>query len=501
MEETNSNAVNKTFAGVQHLVFGTIDTWLVMSHQANPCRGIHAQLKNMAPQLQDLPDELLVDILGYLPKSDLKSARLTCARYGHIGAQWLFQRVYFAPHMTAMDTFLNISANPSFARTVTELVYDARLFLLERTTYQPYKRAFDAYWEDHAQNENAREGDGSNMDVDVNSAIHHEYLANSLVNYTRLFDQQQSIFENQKDYEALLLGFKNFPNITTVIVLDIFSEGRDSVPLRRDDHSWYHQCSERQSHMPIKPSSWRQDTFDENAYQHKWNVSGILNLIRAVSKQGQNVKELHIASETSSAPTTIFEMGDDLYNGACTMAQRLTSLKMDLHLFDWDLEKERLEQYHYLQVFLSEAKELRCLAISGRVQAHVLMDKYWPHLETLHLGNIALNAKELKAITHAHKRALRELTLRNLYIVGEEGWSDAAKEIGKYLRLRRVSVLDVCDEVTREETESPYLDDETNLAVARSFMQSIPRTTLLDEYPCTIIACPQEGEVGDSNGF
>ncbi len=71
----------------------------------------------MAPQLQDVPNELLADILGYLPKSDLKSARLTCARYGHIGAQWLFQRVYFAPRKAAIDTFLNISANPTFART------------------------------------------------------------------------------------------------------------------------------------------------------------------------------------------------------------------------------------------------------------------------------------------------------------------------------------------------------------------------------------------------
>ena len=471
-----------------------------MSHLANPCRARHAQLRNMAPQLQGLPDELLVDVLGYLPKSDLKSARLTCARHGHIGAQWLFQRVYFAPRKAAIDTFLNISANPIFARTVTELVYDGRLFSLERTTYTPYKKAFDAYCQNHAQNENARDDDRSPMDIDVdlNSANHHEYLANSLVNYNRLFDQQQSILENQKDYEALLLGFKKFPNITTVIVLDIFYEVRDWVALRGDDHSWYHQRSEREINTPIAPSSW-QDIFDEDDEIQEWNVSGILNLIRAVSKQGQNVKELHIASETSCAPMAIFEMDDDVYNEACTMAQRLTSLKMDLPLSEWDPEKDWLKEYLNLEKFLSEARELRCLAISGRLEAHVLMDSDWPHLETLHLGDLALDAEELKAILHAHKRTLRELSLRNVNMFGEEGWSDAAKEMGKYLRLRRFTVLGISDEVTREETGNPYLNDETHLAVARSFMQLIPRTTLSDEYAYTIIACPGEGEVGDSN--
>ena len=447
----------------------------------------------MAPQLQDLPDELLVDVLGYLPKSDLKSARLTCARYGHIGAQWLFQRVYFAPRKAAIDTFLNISANPTFARTVTELVYDCRQYLVDLTVYNNYKRALDAYCEDYKEKEKAR---GSTVN-DLSNEGYNEFLVTTMVQYVRQYDQQQRMFGDQEDYKALLQGLKNFPNIAAAIALDNFSQAGDWVPLREHDHSWYDQRSGREPFMALAPSSWAAP--NKSGHFQKWKVRGIHNLFRAVSKQCQNVKEVHLASETSSAPMTIFEMDDDVYNEACTIAQRLTSLKMDLHLSRWDSEKDWHEQHCYLKAFLSQAKELRCLAISGRIEAWVLVDKVWPHLETLHLGDLGLDAEVLNEILQAHKRTLRELTLRNVNMFGEEGWADAAKEMGKYLRLHRVSVLGVSDEVTREETEDPYLSDETSLAVARSFMQSIPRTTLLDEYAYTIIACPGEAAAGDSN--
>lgn len=197
---------------------------------------------------------------------------------------------------------------------------------------------------------------------------------------------------------------------------------------------------------------------------------------------------------------TIFNMHEDVYHDACTMAQRLTSLKMELYLSRGDSEDDWQEQYDCLDGFLSQAKELRCLAMSGRIDMTVTKDKVWPHLKTLNWGNLAFGAADLKAITQAHQSTLRELTLRNVYMYGEEGWADAAKEIGKYLRLGLVRVLGVADEVTREGTGAPYLEDQTNLAVARSFMQSIPRTTLLDEFQYTIIACPGEGEAGNPHG-
>ena len=451
----------------------------------------------MAPQLQDLPDELLVEVFGYLPKSDLKSARLTCTRYGHIGAQWLFQRVYFAPRKAAIDTFLNISANPNFARTVTELVYDGRQFSKDRTFYTPYKQALDAYCYDHAMEEIPR-GGGSTTHIDVRSPIDLEFLAMTLLHYVRHFDQQQRILEERKDYEALLSGLKNFPNLTTVIALDNFSEGSGWEPHRTGNHPWYYWHSAREIDMPVAPSSWARNWFNEDDGVQRWSVLGINNLIRAVSQEGQNVKELQIGSVTSSLPLTIFKMHGDVYHDACTMARRLTSLEMDLNVTGERGENDWQKQNDCLNNFLSQAKELRCFGISGRrIDIDVIKDKVWPHLETLNWAKFEIRAAHIKAITHAHKSTLRELTLNNVHMRDEEGWADAAKEMGQYLRLRLVRVMDLADEVTRRETRVHFLEDEAQLVVARSFMQSIPGPLLVDDSDYTTITC---GEAGNPHG-
>lgn len=416
-----------------------------------------------------------------------------------------------------METFLNISANPTFARTVTELVYDGRLFLPELAAYKPFKEAFGAHREDGYNHDDADTADADQagdsagptnyVDDDATtlswSAIsgwrntgderYHQLLANDLLCYTRLVDQQQSIFEGEKDHEALCTGLENLPNITAVIVLDNFSQCCDWTPLRADDHSWYNHRSRHETAV-LAPSQWPQNKYRRAQLGRSWDVRGVQNLIRAVSVHCQELKELQLASERSKAPLTIFEMDEDGHDKACTIAQRLTSLKINLYI-DWAYELQ--EQYEGLDAFLTKAVELRCFAWSGRIRSE--KDKVWPHLETLNWGDLDLDAAGLKAFIRAHKGTLRELTFRNVYMYGEEGWAEAAKEIGKYLRLRSVSVLGVCDNVTNERTGWPYLEDETNLAVARSFMQSIPRTILSDEHHFTIIVCPGECEVGDSH--
>ncbi len=463
---------------------------------------------HMALQLQDLPDELIVEVLSYLPKSHLKSSRLTCTRFARVGAQLLFQRVYFAPRKSAIETFLNISANPVFARTVTELIYDGRLFLPELTAYKSYKKAFDAQLLDGNIEESGNADDAGEAAWRKFTSIgwqepagqeYQETLADTLVHYTRLFDQQQSIFEDRRDYDALSAGLKNLPNITTVTALDDFLESCCWMPPKTDDHSWYHQRSQCEIAGPIAPTSWTRENTNEDDDLTKWDVRGVHNLIRAVSKHAPKVAEFTIASEISKAPSSMFEMDQDIHDDACMLAQRLKLFKANVYLSMTDIRDEWLPQEDCLDSLLSHAKELRCLAVSGRINIRAFIKQIWPHLETLLVGDIALGADDLKAITQAHKGTLRELTFRNVYLCGEEGWADAAKEIGKYLRLRQVSILGVCDDVSRAETGNAYLEDEVDVAVARSFMQSIPRTTRLDKNHFTILACSEEGKDGGSH--
>lgn len=82
----------------------------------------------MAKCVDNLPDELLIELLRWLPVSDLKSARLTCTRWSDIGATMLFRRIYFSPRKIEMEAFANITQHPLLRKGVRELIYDGRLF-------------------------------------------------------------------------------------------------------------------------------------------------------------------------------------------------------------------------------------------------------------------------------------------------------------------------------------------------------------------------------------
>ena len=83
----------------------------------------------MGPNIQDFPDELLIEVIRLVAKVDLKQARLTRRRQrGKCSAEQLFQRVYFAPRSLAMKRFKNITVNPTYNRAITHLIYNGRLF-------------------------------------------------------------------------------------------------------------------------------------------------------------------------------------------------------------------------------------------------------------------------------------------------------------------------------------------------------------------------------------
>ena len=444
------------------------------------------QQQKMAPQFQDLPNELLVQVLGYLPKSDLKCARLSCARCGHTGAQWLFQRVYFAPRQAAIETFLSISANPAFARNVTELVYDGRLFVSELIDSSRYNEAFDDYLR-------SSKGDVKGVYKGViNRDTYREVLAKSLIRYTSFYDQQQSILQDYKDYEALLTGLNNFPNITTVAALGVFLQSDRRKAHTTNDHSWYARRSRLELAESITPKRWTDHRKDTS-----WDVRGIQNLIRAVAKRCQNVKHLYIG-ENSEAPTTIFETEQDGYNDVCTLARRLTFLAMKLYTLREDDEDARRTQYNRLEGFLSQTKELRCISMTANIDVNVFKNTIWPHLETLRMEGLTLHPAQLKTIAQAHSNTLHTLILHSVILAEERVWVETAIEVGKYLRLRRIDIADLTGPGDGFFSSFFAYTEEECWEVARSFMQSVPQTRELDSPGNPIIiACPGEAEARD----
>lgn len=382
-------------------------------------------------------------------------------------------------------------------------------FTTSPTSYEYYKAAFDGDESDQlekiaevvAQWKLARFRWRVIGDEDYDQC-----LLDTFLDYSHLFDQQQQIMHEKRDYEALCAGLQCLPNITTVFALDSFFQCPDWIPVEIDDHSWYHEQSKREISVPIPPSTWYRHSFNEDysIYQElgEWDVRGMRNLIRAVSQHGHKVLGLNIGSERSKAPGLLFGMDPDVWAHGCRLAQRLDILKMDLYSFAEEDYSDIGDDGHEdcLGSFLSEANKLRCLAISGHMNPNLLTTQSWPHLETLILADIFLFADQLREITETHQGTLREITFRHVILFGKEEFADVAKEIGIYLGLRRVCISKVGDEVgdylVIEETKEPHFTPETDMAVARSFMHSIPRTTLSGDFDngFTIVACPEEND-------
>ena len=216
----------------------------------------------MAIELLDLPNELLVQILGLLPGIHLKSMRLTCSLLAKIGSQRLFSRLYFAPRNAAMERLQDITADASFASHVTDLIYDARLFVPEVTSFAAHKMIYNepqlylsrvgldrSVYRSHAaeqyrDSKHRYNGFHPNLsslcsERDATTERHHEELAESLVQYTGFFDEQQHIFDGGQDLQCLRAGIEKLQSspryplpISKVMILFSLTTNTDGTKIK-----------------------------------------------------------------------------------------------------------------------------------------------------------------------------------------------------------------------------------------------------------------------------
>lgn len=171
----------------------------------------------MSPQIHDLPDELLVDILDYLPKVDVKEARLTCTRCTGPGALFLFQRVYFAPRQNMIQSFVRITEHPVSSQTIQEIVYDAMLF---QTQYTDEEARFHLYLnarfcsdvdsdsDDDSQGEPNEERSITRVPANPYAKQIREHYDRCYDRYQKLVAEQEDILGKGHDHAVLCAAFK-----------------------------------------------------------------------------------------------------------------------------------------------------------------------------------------------------------------------------------------------------------------------------------------------------
>ena len=492
----------------------------------------------MAIRIRNMPDEILVEILGKLPKKDLKRARLACSLWSTAGAKWMFQRVYFAPRKAPLKIFTDIAANPAFAPNVKELIYDGRLFLPELGNFGSYWQAFSArMWEefdiceDHLRRcggygafldevyqdsiwnmENLGAGDHMDRVVAGDSMEYSRNVANSLVRYARLLDQQESIFEEAIDFKVLSEGLKSFRNINKVSALVDFAHYSEyclhTEGLYIEPHEWYSSRSRLEFGLTVPPSRWcrrprSQDGGEQDQEERiKWDVRGVQSLFRAISTHCPSLKELHIASKDDKAPMTIFQLANADTARVRTMFRYLTTLTLHPYVTKSDDGFEYAKQRYCLGLLLQESKELRILSLSGwllddeeveesddesesfgsseHIDFGIFVGKVWPHLSKLILREARMKGENLMSIIRAQRGSLRDLILEGISLLDKVGWTQFGKEMGQLLKLNSVEVSRLYDEVI-ETSFSSWLLGEPGHTFIRDLMHwTLPNLLEID---------------------
>ncbi|KAI4180426.1 MAG: hypothetical protein L6R41_007245 [Letrouitia leprolyta] len=78
----------------------------------------------------DLPNELILQALGYLSNKDLKQTRLVCRQLALLGLKALnVETIYLSPRKKDMEVFDTITQHPILSKSVRHVVYDMAQFV------------------------------------------------------------------------------------------------------------------------------------------------------------------------------------------------------------------------------------------------------------------------------------------------------------------------------------------------------------------------------------
>lgn len=447
----------------------------------------------MKRTIEDLPIEVLCDIFQQLDLKSRKNARQVRRRWGQAGARRLYHRVYFAPNYRIMEVFDNITSEPAFANGVTELVYDARMFWRYWTKPGAHYGAHIKYNDSENRTELDEESPSFRdiMKVLERSVVletgpsgirrNHLHRANkSRHRYEQLFAEQTYILDSKLDLGMLCQGLQMLPGLKTVSILYDFDRRSEIMNLHVPASPWYRVWSSAIWEDTLPPLSWplyweitREPSyvdFDDGLpnlfVDYPWDWRGIANLFRAISPHGSRIRHLQCGSQYSAVPLYILN-DSSIASNFQSVATNLEFLKFNCEVVrprnDQDvlgLEVATLA----LSVILAKAQKLTALSVSTYMPPPVWQRTFgahtWPGLSVLELSEMNVDLDMLKAICQRNKDTLQDLRLQNIHLACPNlnvSWQDVGRELGSFLRLRRIGLYDL--------TGSAYLRPNGDLSL------------------------------------
>ena len=183
---------------------------------------------------------------------------------------------------------------------------------------------------------------------------------------------------------------------------------------------WYSEWSKHAVGNVVQPSRWSDaDSTRGSLREFPWDLSGINHLLQVLLPHTSRLNELVIGCQRSSLSSEIFD-GLDVsnLNMLLKIVPSLSRIKVDSQTPFGAPKQPWIEGCSRL---LHEAKQLRELYLTcGRsleLARTIFLKQTWPHLRVLDIATCNLDIATLRAVSHHHAETLRELRLKNMYIV------------------------------------------------------------------------------------
>ena len=162
-----------------------------------------------------IPNEIILQALQDLPRTDLKAARLVSKQWSSCATRFLFDVLYISPHKTNINVFQSIVQHPVLRGCVTKLVYDGIGFSTKLT----YSQYFERLWKQMNRATSRLRKPYEIPDFQISRAIELSRLPTSRrgrlpgsERWSNLLPQQtlRMAEEECSDFEFIKAGYRNW---------------------------------------------------------------------------------------------------------------------------------------------------------------------------------------------------------------------------------------------------------------------------------------------------
>ncbi|KAI9718408.1 MAG: hypothetical protein M1812_004129 [Candelaria pacifica] len=424
--------------------------------------------------LVGLPNELLLEVLGMLPKSDLKSIRLACKQLEALANPHLFRRVHMAPNDKALRRFESVYQHLLLKSYVREIVYEAAHYDECYAGDMEYYGHMQSRLLHHDSPEDGFEIlqfterdvlnrlDSYYRTVDAKS-LHSSITLNSLSReghkvYRQHYEEQANILQSGKIASMLAQGLASMQNVKRITITDgILQDNGTATALPGF-------AIESNGLPVIERESWPGYIMPADEASGGEKVNGFAAILEAIGMTtNQSVQELCITpvnSHTGIPYSTIELLAQDNVCLANVRKGVVNLHRLEIRICqDSDANYEDPEEefdsgaivLKLLSELLGAAQELRALAlcpnsfISLGSILEVRHAKCWPHLTELELGGIATGASDLTDFLQQHSSTLRHLTLIFIYLEDQgTDWASILEVMRGFLTLKKACIQRLC---------------------------------------------------------